>query len=345
MRVALDVTPTTAGSTGVARYAAAMERELRALGVDVAAFAIGRGPHPAPAGTRRLRVPLRLVQRSWQLTDRPRVEHLVGRVDVAHCLDLQPAPSRAACVMTAHDLLAVTRPELHSARQVQQQHQQLRAMRNADLVLANSVVTAEALVDSGVPADRVVVTPLGVSPSPAGVVPHPGRYILAVGELASRKNLLLLIEAFRAARLPKDAELLLVGPAGHEADTVLAGTGGRVRALGRVDDLALAGLYAGATAFAFPSLAEGFGLPVLEALEAGAPVLASDLPVLHEVALDAARYLPAHDARAWSAALEQLFADGAARAAMAARGREVAAGRTWKATAAATLAAYERLLG
>lgn len=345
MRVALDVTPTTAGTTGVARYAAAMAVELRALGVDVAAFAIGRGPHAPPPGTRRLPVPLRVVQRSWQLTRRPSVEQLVGRIDLAHCLDLQPAPSRAPRVMTAHDLLAITRPDLHSARQVQQQHRQLRAMRTADLVLANSAVTAQDLLEHGVPADRIVVTPLGMTPPAEQVVPRAGRYALAVGELAARKNLLVLVEAFRDARLPDGAELLLVGPQGYQAQDVLARAGGRVRVLGRVDDAELATLYAGATAFCFPSLAEGFGLPVLEAMQAGAPVLVSDLPVLHEVAQDAARYLPAQDVSAWRAALEDLFADEAARTAMSRRGREVAAGRTWKQTAGATLAAYERLLG
>jgi glycosyltransferase involved in cell wall biosynthesis len=345
MRVALDLTPAASGSTGVARYALSLHDALRDLGVDVAAFAVGRGRCAVPTGTRRVGVPLRVVQRGWQLTGRPRVEQLVGAVDLAHCLDLVPAPSRAPQVMTAHDLLSLTRPELHSVAQVRQQQAQLVALRRADLVLANSAVTAQALADHGVAADRVVVTPLGATPPRDAVTPRAGRYVLAVGELAVRKNLLLLIDAFRAARLPADVELLLVGPDGHQAQQVLEHTGDRVRALGRVDDAQLAALYAGATVFCFPSLAEGFGLPVLEALVAGTPVLASDLEIIREVAGDAARLLPPQDVAAWTAALEELFADEATRSAMSRRGRAVAAGRTWEATARATHDAYRRLLG
>lgn len=344
MRVALDLTPAASGSTGVARYALSLHRELLGLGVDVAAFAVGRGAHPVPSGTRRVGAPLRAVQRVWALTGRPRVEQLVGPVDLAHCLDLVPAPSRAPVVMTAHDLLALTHPELHSASQVRQQRAQLPALRRADLVLANSAVTAQALVDHGVAPERVVVTPLGASPLPDGVVPRAGRYALAVGELATRKNLLMLIDAFRDAALPEDVELLLVGPEGHEAEQVLARAGGRVRALGRVDDGELTALYAGATVFCFPSLAEGFGLPVLEAMQAGAPVLASDLDIVREVAGDAALRLPPHDPSAWRGALEELFADPDRRDGMRAAGRSVAAGRTWSETARCTLEAYRTLL-
>lgn len=344
MRVALDLTPATTGSTGVSRYARCLYDGLQPLDVEVVPFAVGRGPHPPPPGTHRCRAPLRVVQRSWSLTRRPAVERWVGSVDLMHCLDLVPAPSRAPTVMTAHDLLALTRPELHSPSQVDQQRAQLRALLRADLVLANSEVTGQQLVDHGVRQDRVVVTRLGCAPPPSDVKPYPGRYVLAVGELAARKNLGLLAEAFLAARLPQDVRLLLAGPDGHAAASVRALLGDRVRALGRVDDATLASLYAGATAFCFPSLAEGFGLPVLEAMRAGAPVLASDLPILHEVAGDAARFLSPYDATAWASALEELVADPASVQELREQGRTHAAGMTWDATARATLDAYRSLL-
>ena len=344
MRVALDVTAAIAGTTGVSRYARELHRELGVAGVDVAAFAVGRGTYPLPEGARHVAVPLRVVHQSWQRLGLPRAEHLVGPVDLSHCLDLVPAPSKAPRVMTAQDLLAVRHPDLHSARQVQQQMHQLAAMRTADLVLAISEATAEDCVAQGVPAEHVEVTLLGASEPPPGVVPHPGKYLLAVGELTPRKNLTTLISAFRAARLPEEVELLLVGPDGYAAQSVAAQVGGRVQALGRVDDEQLASLYAGAIAFCFPTIAEGFGLPVLEAMQHGTPVLASDLPVLHEVAHDAAHYVAALDVVAWSRALEDIVSDGDRRREMATRGRAVAAGRTWAVTAAATLAAYKAVL-
>jgi glycosyltransferase involved in cell wall biosynthesis len=344
MRIALDVTPITAGSTGVARYARELHVSLVEAGVDVVTYAIGRGPHPAPEGTHHLRVPLRAVQRMWQVVGRPRVEDLVGPVDLVHCLDLLPTPSRAPCVMTAHDLVALELPALHSPRQVETQRRQLAAFGRADLVLADSRATAAALVQRGVPADRVTVVPLGLS-DPGPITSHDrGPYLLAVGELAARKNLPVLIEAFRAARLPEQVELLLVGPEGFGAEGTTSLLGGRVRALGRVDDATLAGLYAGATALCFPSLAEGFGLPVLEAMRAGTPVIASDLDVLREVAGDAAVYVAASDVRAWSAALERVVDDQDLRAKLARAGIAASEGRTWAVTAAATVAAYEKVL-
>jgi glycosyltransferase involved in cell wall biosynthesis len=344
MRVALDVTPAMTGATGVARYTREMHRELSGLDVQVAAFAIGRGPHAAPVGTRHIGVPLRAVQSFWRLTGQPTVERLVGRVDIAHTLDLQPAPSRCPQVMTAHDLLAISHPHLHSPGQVRQQLAQLQGFRAADLVLADSYVTAQALLDNGVAAARLRVAPLGYRPSPEPVTPAPGTYLLAIGELAARKNLLVLIEAFRAARIPEDYELLLVGPTGYGSEEVLAHVGGRVRHLGRVDDAHLASLLAGATLFCFPSLAEGFGLPVLEAMGAGTPVLASDLDVLREVAGPCARYAPPQDVEAWTSAIEELLTDPAMRESMSRTGLEAAHGRTWRATAEATVAAYREVL-
>ena len=344
MRIALDVTPATTGGTGVSRYASELHAALLRLDIDVRSFAIGRGPYPAPAGARRSGLPLRMAHWSWKALGRPRAEDLVGPVDLAHCLDLVPIPSRAPCVMTAHDLLAVEHPELHSERQVQLQRQQLAAFARADLVVANSEMTGRALVRHGIPESKVTVAPLGFSPLLAQGAAEPGSYLLAVGELAARKNLPMLIEAFRAAHLPEGMELLLVGPEGHGATGTTGLLGDGVRALGHVDDAQLARLYAGATALCFPSLAEGFGLPVLEAMAAGTAVVASDLEVLREVAGDAALFVPSTDVRAWVAALEQVTTDDGLRHRMRAAGRAAAAGRTWDVTAACTVQAYARLL-
>jgi glycosyltransferase involved in cell wall biosynthesis len=247
--------------------------------------------------------------------------------------------------MTAHDLVALEHPDLHSTEQVRMQQRQLIAFARSERVLANSNATARALVRHGISADRVTVTALGLGKPIQPVASRRGPYLLAVGELAARKNLPVLIEAFRAADLPNELELLLVGPEGFGAERITPLLGGRVQALGRVDDATLVGLYEGATALCFPSLAEGFGLPVLEAMRAGTPVIASDLEVFREVAGAAALFVPPTDVRAWVSALERLVADEQLRGQLGAAGRAGAEGRTWAATAAATVAAYEQVLG
>src|SRR5437764_441658 len=120
-------------------------------------------------------------------------------------------------------------------------------------------------------------------------------FLLAVGELATRKSLGTLIDAFDAAALPAEWRLVLAGPPGDGADAVLGRTGERVVALGAVTDAQLAGLYQAAAALCFPSEAEGFGLPVLEAMSRGLAVVASDLPVIAEITGDDATLVPGGD--------------------------------------------------
>ncbi len=162
-----------------------------------------------------------------------------------------------------------------------------------------------------------------------------------------------LIAAF--ARLRHDGDgpppaLVLVGPGGwldggaiEESD--VRALGDRLRILGTVDEEALRALYAAAVLFAFPSLHEGFGLPVLEAMIQGTAVLCSDLPALREVAGPAARFVPVGDRTEWTAALEDLLAHPERRAGFAAAGRTRAAGFTWEKTIVNTRAVYREALG
>lgn len=343
MRVGIDVTATTVGSTGVARYARALTAALGDAGVDTALFAVGRGPLAPPPSTRRLRVPLRLAHASWRWVRAPRAEWLAPGCDVVHALDMTPPPTRRPVVVTVHDLAALDLPQLHSARHVQQQQRQLQAARHAAAVCAVSRSTADALVRHGVAADRVVVTPLGLSPLPppddTGI---DGPYLLAVGELTPRKGLRMLVEAFLRADLPPDWRLVLAGPADAGAAD-LPVTHARVLRLGRVSDARLSGLYTRAAALCFPSLAEGFGLPVLEAMSFGLPVLASDLPVVHEVAGDVATYVAPADVDAWQQALTALVRDGGADS-RADGGPRRAAEFSWDRTARATVEAYRLAL-
>jgi glycosyltransferase involved in cell wall biosynthesis len=177
----------------------------------------------------------------------------------------------------------------------------------------------------------------------------PDRYILHVGARRPHKNQKVLVAAL-AELLGRNPDLGLVLVGQHdprvpdEAAELIAmlGLGSRVWQYIRAGDDTLLDLYANATVFAFPSLTEGFGLPVLEAMAAGLPVVASDAEAVHEAAGDAALIVPAQSAADWAKALDQILADPGYAAELRARGRVVAAKRTWGRSADLTLEAITR---
>jgi len=196
-------------------------------------------------------------------------------------------------------------------------------------------------------AAKACVIPLAADPALAAPPPPldpahglDGRpYVLAVGTLEPRKNLSRLIAAWSAlpAALREAHALALVGPRGWDDEDVLAAArAADVRLLGRVSEEQLHALYARATAFAYPSLYEGFGLPVLEAMAAGAPVLTSDVSSLPEVAGDAALLVDPRDEGAIRAGLQRLLGDPNLRAELREAGRWQAAAFSWERTARET---------
>ena len=352
MRVALDVTARISGVTGVARYAAELDAALVRRGIDVRRYAMGRAPHPAPAGTRRIRVPLRVLHAAWSRSELPRIEWLCPSADLVHTLDLIAPPTRLPSVATVHDLDAVVHPDLHPPREVSVQRVQLESLRRADVILADSGATARALAGAGVGEERVMVVPLGRTALPdaaAATVAGADRYVLCVGRIERRKGQDVLVRAMADSRLASTA-LVLVGPDGLGADEVRAevvrlGLAGRVRFEGPVEDDRLAGLYAGASVFSLASRGEGFGLPVLEAMAVGLPVVATKIDALTELTADAALLVPVDDAAALADALVAALDDGAVRDRLGSAGQARASSFTWDACAMATVAAYQRLLG
>ena len=199
---------------------------------------------------------------------------------------------------------------------------------------------------------KTVVTPLAADASFGEAVAVPGHpdltrpYVLAVGTLEPRKNLGRLLDAWLA--LPsalRDAnDLVLVGPRGWDDERIVAkADAARARLLGRVTDAELRALYAGAVAFAYPSLYEGFGLPPLEAMAAGAPVLTSDVSSLPEVVGDAAVLVDPLDVAAITAGLSDLLTDRALVDGLRAAGRIRAAEFSWDRTASETLSALRSI--
>jgi glycosyltransferase involved in cell wall biosynthesis len=168
----------------------------------------------------------------------------------------------------------------------------------------------------------------------------PGSFVLATGTVEPRKNLPRLIEAHAA--LADAPPLLVAGPRGWEVERALAGAGERVRLLGFVSDEDLAALYRLCTVFAYPSLYEGFGLPLAEAMRCGAACLTSNVSSLPEVGGDAVVYVDPLDAGSIRAGLERLLASDGKRHELGARARERAAAFTWRRTADETLAVLEQ---
>ncbi|HYJ60451.1 MAG TPA: glycosyltransferase family 1 protein [Actinomycetota bacterium] len=274
-----------------------------------------------------------------------------------------PLPGGTAAVLLVHDLAFLRHPETAPHMHVRWRRAFRRQLGAAAAVIVPSSATREDLVATGeVDAARVHVVPLATDPAVATSADEVdavrrryaigGPYALFVGGLEPRKNLVALVEAFAAL---EDGWLVIVGggvpwfPDGEaRVDAAIAGApaGARARIVrtGYVGDAERRALLAGAAFLAYPSLAEGFGLPVLEAFAAGIPVLTSDVSSLPEVAGDAA-LLVHPDPGSIADGLAELFADPARREALAAAGRERVRGFTWDRTAAGTAAVLHGAAG
>lgn len=253
-------------------------------------------------------------------------------------------------VSTFHDLFVITgeysSPEFRSRFREQAQH----AAANSDLIIAVSEFTARQVRELlGVECARVRVIPHGVH-LPARVPPDEQRenIVLHVGAIQKRKNLVRLVDAFE--QMGAQWRLVLAGSAGYGAGEILQ----RIDASPRRRDIDIVGyvpaaerdrLYARARIFAFPSLDEGFGMPVLEAMAWGVPVLTSGTSALAEIAGDAALRIDPADTAALIAGLQRLSTEKELRHELIGRGRLRAAAFTWRAAVQKTWAVYEELLG
>ncbi|HXG77258.1 MAG TPA: glycosyltransferase family 1 protein [Gaiellaceae bacterium] len=321
MRVAFDVSPLVQTRAGTARHVRGLLGALRGrpgLELDLVSFG---GPGRVSSVARdALWYPLRLRQRA-------------GRADLLHCPTFRgPLRSPRPLVLTVHDLAILRHPDtLPRWHRLYGRVGLRRVLHGADAVLAVSELTKRELVElAGLPPERIRVVPNGVDAvfTPDGPATE-GTYVLAVATLEPRKNLGRAVEAARLAGV----ELRVVGARGWGGVEVPGW-------VGEVPDAELAALYRGARCVLYPSLYEGFGLPVLEAMACGTPVVTSRGTAMEEVAGGAAVLADPHDPASLAAGIEQACAR---REELRELGRARAAQFTWERTADGVLALWREL--
>ena len=324
-RVAVDVSPLVQTRAGTARYLNGLLRELRLRDdVKVSTRSFGRGDRASTLARDTIWYPFALGRER--------------AADVLHCPTYRgPLRPVRPVVVTVHDLAVFRHPEAfnrwtrtYSPRVVP------RVLRAARCVIAVSEFTRRELVELlGLPDEKIHVVPNAVEEEFTRDGPAAdGDYVLAVGTLEPRKNLARLVEAARRS----DVELRVVGARGWGGVEV-AGNG--VSWLGEVSDRELARLYRGALCVAYPSLYEGFGIPVLEAMACGVPVVTTRGTAMEEVADGAAILVDALDPAEIADGIERASAE---RERLVARGLERARSFRWDAIAAATVEVYRRAL-
>ncbi|HVE68577.1 MAG TPA: glycosyltransferase family 1 protein [Solirubrobacteraceae bacterium] len=370
MRVGLNLIFLVPGETGGMEVAA---RELvpalraAAPGVELVGFFNREAQDdPLTAEVEAVTVPVRARNRvEWVRGEQQHLPRLARRagVDVLHSLaSTAPLWGAFARVVTVHDLIFRLHPEAHQGLRTRGMGLLVPlAARRSDRVIAVSRSTRDDLVRHvGIAAAKVDVVPQGMgAPARADPVPEARlrerhalgsrAVVLSVSAKRPHKNLARLLEALALIAPERRPALVLPGyPTWHETElrerARALGVEGDVRFLGWIDAAELEGLYALAAAFVFPSLYEGFGLPVLEAMSRGVPVATSDRSSLPEVAGDAALLFDPLSPRAIATAMETLLGDAQRAERLRAAGRRRAAQFTWEATAAGTLDSYERAL-
>lgn len=361
MRIGLEVTAAVRQGAGIGRYVRELLKALAALDQTnkyrLFYASSSPVPHPLPPlpgnfETRRLPFDDVWLARLWQRARLPvPVDWITGSLDLYHAPDFSLPPVRARSVLTVHDLSFARDPQ--SAAPALRDYLNVvvpRSVRRADHIIAVSQATKSDLVDLYRTAEsKITVLYEGVDPI-FKPTPNPairdryslgsGPYILSVSTIQPRKNYRRLIQAFAA--LPTEYSLVIAGGGGWLSEPIYAEAGqpavrGRVRFVGFVPDADLPALYSEAAAFAYPSLYEGFGLPLLEAMACGTPTLTSNVSCLPEVAGGAAVLVDPLEVDSILAGLHQALAG---RERLATLGFERAAQFRWENAARDLLALY-----
>ncbi len=341
MRVAIEAAPLSLSSGGLLRYTSELSLALARCFPQDEFFLVSDQPFQLPKGAphnlRHGGGPRNTAERRWWLWGLTRALSRLG-ADLIHGPDFAvPYLARRPSVLTLHDLSPwMNRQWHHAAGRVKRRTPILLELGLASMVITPSeTVRKQAIERFRLRPDRIVTVPEAAAawfqPTPRGMEPP---YFLFVGTLEPRKNLPALLEAWRAVRRHHPVDLVLAGR--RRADFPVLAEEPGLRLLGEVPDESLPPLYSGALAFLYPSLYEGFGLPVLEAMQCGACVIASR--AVSEIAGDAALY--ADTAEDLARAMQSIASEPESLAEWRARSMARARLFSWERTARVTYEVY-----
>jgi glycosyltransferase involved in cell wall biosynthesis len=366
MQVAYDAAPLMNPRTGVGHYAATLLDRLMKLDTELQfmLYALTRSNDTSgvPSGDRisfkHWRLPARVVTRAWERLGFPAGERLIGRPDIVHGTNFWiPPVKNVKGVVTIHDLTFHLHPEFCTPQIQRYEWMIPKVLERCSIVLVPSQTVGDELHrELGFPQDRIIVTPEGVREAFVGAAPDPalqqrmgirGDYILFAGTQEPRKNLDRLLQAL--SKVDPNLSLVIAGPPGWGSIDLPALShklklDRRVIFSNYIPDQALGSLLAGARAFVFPTLYEGFGLPPLEAMAAGVPVVAARAGALPEVLGDAPIWCDPLDAASIANAIDIAVSDEALRKQSVQLGRARARMFDWNNTARLTLEAYRKAL-
>ncbi|MHB0870025.1 MAG: glycosyltransferase family 4 protein [Chloroflexota bacterium] len=375
MRVAIDYTAAIYQAAGIGRFVRSLVRALAEIDPDTEYLLVYADPpqgiRPAMPEApnfipRRIPLPERALAAMWHRLSLPvPVDLVTGPVDVFHSPDfVLPPVRRGAKVLTVHDLAFLLQPECAEAKLRDYLEKTVpRSVARADFILADSVNTQDDLICLlGVPPSKVEVVPGGVESTFVPVededhldqirqrVSGGAPFVLSVGMIEPRKNLVRLIEAFEQLKERYHAphKLVMAGKKGWLSDGIYrraesSPVAADILFPGFVAEAELPALYSASDLFAYPSLYEGFGLPPLEAMACGTPVVASSSSSLPEVVGDAALLVDPQSAEQLSEAMVTALSDSGLRQRMRAKGLDQAGRFTWRSSAEKTLDVYRRL--
>jgi len=332
VRIGLDATPLLRPRTGIGVFTDMLVLHARESGDEVVGLVSGYKRWSDGRPDLGLEVHENWVPRAmnpvfFDLLRWPKLEDFLGRIDMFIATNyLLPPARRAAAVAYIHDVGRLTHPELYGRRQVWRARILVRrCARNADLLVVPTEAVAREVAALGlVPRERMHVVPLAARglPDPGDTevagVPRDAPFLLCVGSLERRKNIPFLLRAFGIASSQLPHHLVLAGGGGSAREEAIVaasanGAANRIHFLGSADERQLGALYRRADLTLCPSLYEGFGLPVLEAMSCGCPVLATDIAAHREVGGEAVRLTPIGDAGAFAESLVDLARDEGAR--------------------------------
>ena len=350
--VALDTTPLIGERTGIGEFTARVLDSLPDIDnpPEIVPYVLSRRAGSLPPSTRRLAVPARVGLRIWARTDWPRERRAFAGVDVVHGTNYIAPPSGRPTIVTVHDTSPITHPE-RCHRDVQLFVPVLRRLvRSGAWVHTPSEHVAHQVRDL-LDTDRVRSihsgAPAKITSGDDSQVPR-RPFVLALATAEPRKNLPRLVRAYgQAQRRMPELALVIVGADGSDGPAIEASIAGLnstalvVRA-GRVDDTTRSGYLLAARTLAYPSYDEGFGFPILEAMAADLPVVASSAGAIPEIAGNAALLVDAEDTDGLADALLRAVEDSALRQELITRGRTRLTAFSWRATAEGLNALYRR---